>query len=48
MKLLIALHMLKMTGLIVENLVLRRGIKFKASQSGAGDCNVTARISKAD
>ena len=40
--------MLQMTVVIVENLVLRKGIKFKASQSGAGDCNVTVRISKAD
>lgn len=40
--------MLKMTVLIAENLVLRRGIKFQVSQSGADDCNVTAKIIKAD
>ena len=40
------LHMLQMAVLIVEKLVLR-AIKFKASKSGADDCNVTARISKA-
>ena len=38
--------MLKLTVLIVEKLVLR-AIKFKVSKSGADDCNVTARISKA-
>ena len=46
MKSLIVLHMLKLTVLIVEKLVLR-AIKFKVSKSGADDCNVTARISKA-
>lgn len=47
MKLLIALNMLKMTVLIVEKLVLRREMKFKVSKSGAHDCSMTERTSKA-
>lgn len=47
MKLLIALHMLKMTVVIVEKLVLRREIKFKVSESGTDDSTMTARISEA-
>lgn len=42
MKLLIALHMLKMTVVIVEKLVLRREIKFKVSESGADDSKMIA------
>lgn len=39
--------MLKMTVLIVEKLVLRKGMKFRVSKSDTHDCNMTARTSKA-
>lgn len=45
MKLLIALYMFKMI-VLIEKLVLGREMKFKVSETGADNCNVTVRRSK--
>lgn len=45
MKLLIALYMLKMI-VLIEKVVLGREMKFKVSETGADNCNVTVRRSK--